>query len=149
MSKPNKRLEATVAREQEERNLKTVEALFAATGKGDWSTAESMLTEDFFVTEAGTTPFAGVYRGRKALHDLFIHVMSALGVTNLAIQQSTAGGDMVVVLLELVLGGPPEVRVPLAEVFRLRDGKVCEIKPYYFDTQPLCAAAAARTRSTV
>ena len=51
MSKPNKRLEATVAREQEERNLKTVEALFAATGKGDWSTAESMLTEDFFVTK--------------------------------------------------------------------------------------------------
>ncbi|MFL6605837.1 MAG: nuclear transport factor 2 family protein [Steroidobacteraceae bacterium] len=137
-----------MAREQEERNLKTVEALYAATGQGDWSTAESMLTEDFFVTEAGTTPFAGVYRGRKALHDLFKEVM-ATGVTGLDIQQSTAGGDTVVVLLELVLGGPPEVRVPLAEVFRLRDGKVCEIKPYYFDTRPLCAAVAAHRKPTV
>ena len=133
-----------MAREQEERNLKTIDALYAATGKGDWTTAESMLTEDFFVTEADTTPFGGVYRGRKALHDLFMQVIPAAGVTKLDIQQLTAGGDTVVVLLELVLGGPPEVRVPLAEVFRLRDGKVCEIKPYYFDPRPMCAAVAAR-----
>jgi ketosteroid isomerase-like protein len=136
-----------VATQQEERNLKTIEALYAATGKGDWPTAESMLTEDFFVTEAGTTPFAGVYRGRKALHDLFMQVIPAAGVTGLDIQQSTAGGDTVVVLLELVLGGSPEVRVALAEVFRLRDGKVCEIKPYYFDPRPLFAAIAARKQA--
>jgi ketosteroid isomerase-like protein len=133
-----------VPTEQEQHNLRTVEALYAATGKGDWSAAESMLTDDFFVTEADTTPFGGVYRGRKALHDLFMQVIPAAGVTDLHIQQSTAGGDTVVVLLELVLGGPPEVRVPLAEVFHLRGGKVCEIKPYYFDPRALCAAVAAR-----
>jgi ketosteroid isomerase-like protein len=133
-----------VATQQEESNLKTVKALYEATGKGDWPAAESMLTEDFFVTEADTTPFAGVYRGRKALHDLFMHVIQATGVTGLDIQQYTAGGDMVVVLLELVLGGPPEARVALAEAFRLRDGKVWEIKPYYFDPRPLFAAVAAR-----
>ena len=136
-----------MATQQEERNLRTVEALYAATGKGDWPAAESMLTEDFFVTEAGTTPFAGVYRGRKALHDLFMQVIPAAGVTGLDIQQSTAGGDTVVVLLELVLSGSPEVRVALAEVFRLRDGKVCEIKPYYFDPRPLFAAIAARKQA--
>jgi ketosteroid isomerase-like protein len=134
--------------DQEQRNLKVVEALYAATGQGDWSTAESLLTEDFFVTEADTTPFGGVYRGRRALHDLFMQVIPASGVTDLDIKQSTAGGDTVVVLLELVLGGPPEVRVPLAEVFRLRDGKICEIKPYYFDTRALCAAVAARTKAS-
>jgi ketosteroid isomerase-like protein len=133
-----------VAREQEERNLKIIEALYAATGKGDWTAAESMVTEDFFVTEAGTMPFPGVFRGRKALHDLFMQLIPAAGVTKLDIQQSTAGGDTVVVLLDLVLGGPPEVRVPLAEVFHFRDGKVCEIKPYYFDPRPMCAAVAAR-----
>jgi ketosteroid isomerase-like protein len=131
-----------VPSDQEARNLRTIEALYAATGKGDWPTAESMLTEDFFITEADTTPFAGVYRGRKALHDLFMQVVKATGVTNLVIQQMTAGGNTVVVLLELVLGGPPETRVPIAEVFHLRDGKVCEIKPYYFDPRPMCVAAS-------
>jgi ketosteroid isomerase-like protein len=135
-----------MAGEQEERNLRVVEALYAATGKGDWAAAESMLTEDFFITESDTTPFAGVYRGRRALHDLFMEVVAASGVTNLDIQQMTAGGNTVVVLLELVLGaaGSAEARVALAEVFHLRDGKVCEIKPYYFDCRPLHAAKAAR-----
>jgi len=133
-----------VAWAQEAHQLRVVKALYAATGNGDWAAAESMLTEDFFITESDTTPFAGVYRGRRALHDLFMQVVPASGVTNLDIQQMTAGGNTVVVLLELVLGGPPEARVALAEVFHFRDGKVCEIKPYYFDPRPLHAARTAR-----
>ena len=137
-----------MAREREERNLRIIEALYAATGKGDWATAESMLTEDFFVTEVDTLPFGGVYRGRKALHDLFMKVIPAAGVIDFGIQQMTAGADCVVVLLELVLAGPPQVRVPLAEVFYLRDEKVCEIKPYYFDQRPMCVAVAQRRKTT-
>lgn len=135
-----------MAWELEDRNLKSVEALFAATGSGDWATAESMLTEDFFITEADTNPFAGVYRGRRALQDLYGKVIVATGVTDMRIEQLTAGGDRVVALVEMTLAGPPEARVSLAEVFRFRDGKVCEIKPHYFDPQPLAAAVAARQR---
>ena len=131
----------------EESNIRTVKALYAATGTGDWPAAESMLTEDFLVTEAGTLPFGGVYRGRRALHELFMQVIPATGVTDLDIQQITAGGNTVVVLLDLVLGDSPGVRVPVAEVFQFRDGKVCEIKPYYFDPRPMCAAAARNTAS--
>ena len=99
----------------ETKNLQLVQALFDATGKGDWAAAENMLTSDFSVTEAGTLPFAGTYHGRGALQELFTLVMSAAGVTGLDIQQLTAGGDRVVALLEMILGGPPEVRVPLAD----------------------------------
>jgi len=92
-------------------------------------------------------PFAGTFHGRGALQELFTRVMSAAGVTGIDMQQLTAGGDRVVALLELVLGGPPEVRVPLAETFRVRDGKVCEIVPYYFDPRPITAAVEARKRA--
>jgi hypothetical protein len=37
--------------------------------------------------------------------------------------------------------------VPLAETFRVRDGKVCEIRPYYFDPRPITAAVEARKRA--
>lgn len=137
-----------MAQNQEHLNLRVIEALFAATRAGDWPLAESMLTEDFFITEADTLPFAGVYRGRKALHDLFMRVIPAAGVTAMDIQQLTAGGDHVVALVELTLGGPPAAGVSIAELFRLRDGKVCEIKPYYFDPRPICAAVAAREKAT-
>jgi ketosteroid isomerase-like protein len=131
----------------EARNRRLIEELFAATGRGDWAAAAGMLTDDFIATEAGTLPFGGVYRGRGALQDLFILVMGSAGVTGLDIQQITAGGDRVVVLLDMILSGPPEVRVPVAETFRIRDGQVCEIKPFYYDPRPLAAAVEVRRRA--
>jgi ketosteroid isomerase-like protein len=136
-----------MSRETEERNIKYVQDLFAATGGGDWKTAESMLTSDFFVTEADTLPFAGVYRGPKALQELFEMVMSAAGVVGLDLHQITAGGDRAVALLDLLLEGTPPLRVPLAETFRFRDGKVCEIRPYYYDPTPIVNAVAARRKT--
>src|SRR5260370_37841911 len=59
-----------MSRETEERNIQCVRDLFAATGSGDWETAESMLSADFFVTEADTLPFPGGYRGPRALQKL-------------------------------------------------------------------------------
>lgn len=135
-----------MSRDIEEQNLKTVQALFAATGSGDWPAAEAMLTEDFFVTEADTNPFAGVYRGRHVLRDLFTEVVAAAGVTKMDVRQLTAGGDLVIAMVDMTLGGPPERSVSLAEVFRVRNGKVCEINPHYFDSAPLAAAVAGKKR---
>jgi len=136
-----------MSRDIEEQNLKTVQALFAATGSGDWPKAETMLTEDFFVTEADTNPFAGVYRGRHALKDLFTEVVTSAGVTKMDVVQLASGGDLVIAMVQMTLGGPPQRSVSLAEVFRLRDGKVCEIKPHYFDSAPLAAAVGGKKRS--
>jgi ketosteroid isomerase-like protein len=135
-----------MSRETEERNIKYVQDLFVATGGGDWKTAEAMLTADFLVTEADTLPFAGVYRGPGALQELFEIVMASAGVVGLDIHEITAGGDRVVALLDLLLEGTPPVRVPLAETFRFRDGKVCEIRPYYYDPTPIVSAVAARKK---
>jgi ketosteroid isomerase-like protein len=136
-----------MSRETEERNIKYVRDLFAATGGGDWKTAESMLTADFLVTEADTLPFAGVYRGPGALQKLFEIVMASSGVVGLDIHEITAGGDRAVALLDLLLEGTPPLRVPLAESFRFRDGKICEIRPYYYDPTPIVSAVAARKKT--
>jgi ketosteroid isomerase-like protein len=131
-----------MSRDLEERNLKTVQALFAATGSGDWAKAATLLTDDLFITEADNNPFKGVYRGRNALQELFGKVMSAVSVTKMDIKQVTAGGDLVIAAVELHLssGGVAS----LCEMFRLREGKVCEIKPYYFDPKPLADAIASK-----
>jgi predicted SnoaL-like aldol condensation-catalyzing enzyme len=136
-----------MSREIEEQNLKTIQALFAATGSGDWPAAEAMLTDDFFVTEAPGNPFAGVYRGRSALQKLFTEVVGAAGVTKMDVKQLTAGGDLVIAIVEMTLGGPPERSVSLAEMFRIRNDKVCEIKPHYFDSAPLASAVAGKKRA--
>lgn len=121
-----------------------VEELYAATGVGDWEKAAAMLTDDFFITEAEGLPMAGVYRGKYALRDLFIKVMGMLDVAALDRVQTTAGGDCAVTVLTMRFADPATPPAELCELFRFRDGKCCEIKPYYFDPQAIAAAARAK-----
>ena len=117
----------------EKHNLAIVEALYAATSTGNWSVAETYLTDDFFVTEAAILPFGGVYRGRGALRELYTKVMGMMDVAGLETTGKTAGGDLVIYRLEFVLANPKGARAELTELFRLRGDKVCEIRPFYFD----------------
>lgn len=132
--------------EQERSNLAATVKLYEVTGRADWAAAAEMLTDDFFVTEAPGLPYEGVFRGRAALHDLFVKVMGMMDVTGLDIHQMTAGGDWVVVLLDIVARDEngAELRVSLAEGTRFRGGKVCEIRPYYFDPAVVHRAVAAK-----
>ena len=128
--------------EMEVRNRQTVMALYEACGSGDWTKAATLMTEDILIREAPTLPFAGEFRGVEAMRELFGRVQST-GVTGAHLHQVTTGGDWVVALVDLLLEGDPPVRCPLAEAFRLQNGKVCEIIPYYFNAD-LMARAAAR-----
>src|SRR5579859_2211815 len=96
----------------EARNRQTVLALYKATGKGDWAKAASLMSEDILIREAPTLPFAGEYRGVAAMRELFAKVRST-GVVGVQMHQATAGGDWVVVLLDLLYKGDPPVRAPL------------------------------------
>jgi ketosteroid isomerase-like protein len=133
-----------MTQEIEARNREIVLALYKATGRGDWAKAATLATDDLLIREPESLPYAGTYRGIQGLRDLFATVQATLGVERIDMRQVTAGGDWVVVLLDLVLAGTPPVRAPLAEAFRLQDGKVCEIVPYYFDTSVVAKAVEAR-----
>ncbi|MFA7587503.1 MAG: nuclear transport factor 2 family protein [Novosphingobium sp.] len=118
-----------------------VDDLYAATGAGDWDKAASMLTDDFFVTEADGLPMEGVLRGKDALKQLYIKVMGLLEVSALDRVQTTVGGDYAVTILTMRFADPSLAPAELCELFRFRDGKCCEIKPYYFDPAVVVAAA--------
>ncbi|WP_366857415.1 nuclear transport factor 2 family protein [Novosphingobium sp.] len=121
-----------------------IDDLYAATGAGDWDKAASMLTDDFFVTEADCLPMAGVYRGKNALKDLFLKVMGMMDVAALDRGQTTVGNDCAVTLVSFRFADPALAPAELCELFRFRDGKVCEIRPYYFDPATVVAAVEAK-----
>lgn len=124
--------------------LQLVDDLYAATGVGDFDKAEEYLTEDFFVTEADSLPFAGVYTGKSALRELYAKVMGMMDVAGLNRVKTTSDGDYAVTILSFEFVDPKLAPAHLCELFRFRDGKVCEIKPYYFDPAPIIAACAAK-----
>ena len=126
--------------------LALIDELYDATGVGDFDRAETLLTDDPVIEEAAGLPMEGVYKGRQALRDLFVRVMGMMEVAGLERIQTTTGGDYAVVILYFKFADPDLEPAHLCERFRFRDGKVCEIKPYYFDPQPIHAACEAFKR---
>lgn len=118
-----------------------VDDLYAATGAGDWDKANAMLTDDLVIKEAPGLPMGGEYHGNSALRDLFIDVFAMLDVAGLERIQTVTGGDYAVTILKMQFAGEGLEDAELCELFRFRDGKCCEIKPYYFDPAPILAAA--------
>lgn len=118
--------------------------LYATTGAGDWDRAADMLTDDFFVTEADTLPMAGIYRGKNALRELYSKVMGMMDVAGLDVVETTVGKDHAITILSFRFADPALAPAHLCEMFVFRDGKVCEIRPYYFDPAPIVAACAAK-----
>lgn len=121
-----------------------VDDLYACTGAGDFDKAETMLTDDFFITEADSLPMAGVYRGKTALRDLYAKVMGMMDVSGLNRVVTTSNGDTAICLLSFEFSDPSLAPAHLAEAFFFRDGKACEIRPYYFDPATIVAACKAK-----
>lgn len=118
--------------------------LYAATGVGDWDKVSTMLTDDFVCSEADTLPMKGLYHGKNALRELYTKVMGMMDVAGLDVVETTVGKDHAVTILSFQFADPALERAHLCELFRFRDGKVCEIKPYYYDPAPIVAACAAK-----
>lgn len=123
---------------------KFVDDLYTASGTGDWETAASMLTDDCIITEADGLPMAGTYHGKDSLKDLYSIVMGMLDVAALDRKQTTVGGDYAVTILTMHFADPSLKPAELCEMFRFRDGKCCEIKPYYFDPNAVREACSAK-----
>ena len=130
----------------DDEKLAIVAELYASTGAGDFDTAESLLTDDFFIIEAEGLPMAGEYRGKTALRGLYAHVFGTLKVADLEPEGMSVGGDYVVNLISFRFENPDLASAQLAEVFRFRGDKVCEIRPYYFDPKPIVDAWAYYSR---
>ena len=124
--------------------IQFVDDLYAACGAGDWDKAASMLTDDFVATEAPGLPMEGEYRGRHALQELYVKVMGLVDVVGLNRVETTVGKDHAVTILSFQFADPAIPAAELCEMFKFRDGKCCEIKPFYFDTAIFRAAAQAK-----
>lgn len=125
-----------------------VDRLYGATAAGDWDTAAEMMTDDFVAHEADGLPMAGTYHGVDGFRALFTKVMGMCDVAGLDRTDIMAGTDHAVAILSFRFADPDLAPAELCETFRFRDGKCCEIKPYYYDPAPFWAAVEAKKKAT-
>lgn len=123
---------------QEERNIEIVKAAYEAVIKGDFDGFFAAWTDETEFHEPSSLPYGGVYRGvaasKRGLSKL---VFGAWDDFTFQILQFGAGGDLV--FAHVMISGigrktGKSFSMPIIEMWRLKEGKVIEFRPFYFDT---------------
>lgn len=125
-------------------DLALVKRVYAAAGEGRWADVRADMADDFNIVEAAGLPYAGTYTGPDALEKLLAIVSGYWTGFRLEFKGITVGDGMVIA--EVIFNGASKrtgeaFAMPLLEQWRVRDGKIAEIRPFYFDTALLARIA--------
>lgn len=111
---------------------------------GDIDYVLSVLTDDITVHECDNVPYPGDHRGK----DAFLKLAEAFGATwdiqaPLDLEILPAGDDKVLVqvgidVIAKATGTP--LRLRIAEIYTIRDGKIAEMNVYYWDNVEMTEA---------
>ncbi len=121
-------------------NKDIVLAFLDASRRGDEEVMKGLLDPDVEVIEADSLPYGGVSKGADGFLKLIRRVFKTWENTEVSVHQVLAEGDHVVLLAEMSGRGRESGKafsMPIAEVWRLQDGKIREVRPFYFDTKLL------------
>ena len=129
---------------QEEANVAVVRKFYEYLANGDRDGAyANCMAEDCVLHEAESLPYGGVYAGRDHMKQVLAGVTGRFDEFQYEIRNYLAGGDEVVVHLHMA-GVGRESRKPFAlpvmELWRFRDGKAIEMRPFLYDGTALIAA---------
>jgi uncharacterized protein len=122
---------------EEDKNLAIVKAAFAAGAEGDYDKFFADLTPDAELHEADSLPYGGVYRGPEAVKRGVKTIYATWDEFKVDILQYGAGGDLVFVHMMISGVGRKTGKsfsMPVIDFWRLKNGKIVEIRPFYYDT---------------
>jgi ketosteroid isomerase-like protein len=126
-------------------NRAAVERIYVAAARGDWAAAEAELHPDLVIHEAESLPYGGSWHGREALKQLYGRVLATWQNAGFELEGFAAGDGRVVAFITMSHDTPEGRRSHrIVEVSLMRDGKVAEMWPVYWDTAELVKLESKR-----
>jgi hypothetical protein len=110
--------------------VEAVEELYEAFGRRDIAKVFGLLAADVEIAQSEELPWGGVYRGHEGAREFFGKLGSQLNST-LEIERLIHSGDHVTAVgwtTGTVKANGASYRVPIAHVWRLRDGQVSGVQ---------------------
>lgn len=103
----------------------------------NWEAVAAVMADDLVIHEPPALPYGGEWRGRNALHELFSTVMTCWDDPVIVQDSLTSDGKTVVAMVRLTITSRrngERVTHRIAEVSKVENGRVTEMRIYYFDT---------------
>lgn len=120
-------------------NLAVVQRFYQELAKSNMAGAMDLLADDFRLIQADSLPFGGEYIGRQGITEFFGKFFSFWKSFQSADVTYFAENEKVVAT-STATGTTHDGKVfviPMVQVYTLRDGKMTETRPFYFDTAQL------------
>lgn len=119
-------------------NVEIVKEIYKAVSEGNLQTVLNYLADNVIAYQANSLAYGGQYHGKVG----FLQMEAAIFETWNHFQSSPNAfindGDYVVVLTTMKGESKKTGKIldmPLAEIWKMKDEKVIEIRPFYWDTQ--------------
>ena len=124
------------------KNRDVVSRFLKAALDGDDATVAALIHPDFFIKEADSLPYGGTYTGHAGLKQMLARLRSCIENHKVVLRDilgaDEAGGFGVLVDMSGLINDKPFV-LSIFERWVVRDGRVAEIWPYYWDTSAISA----------
>jgi ketosteroid isomerase-like protein len=122
-----------------EENKRIVEGIYAAGARGDFQSVMACMDENIVVIEPPYLPYGGTYRGIAEFQKLMGLINEYADMSTVSLQYAVAEGDKVFVALQFKDRKTGKM-LQLVEQSIVRDGKIVEMKIFYFDAGSMIEA---------
>ena len=123
-----------------EATRRVVAALYAAAKASDRAKIVEILHPDIVLRVTPSLPNAGVYHGPQNVLEGIAFVLKTFDTSQSTFEQVVVDGQTAVALINLVFR-TGEGGCSVAEVLRVHDSRIIEIRPYFWDTSAIVGAA--------
>lgn len=120
-----------------ERNIEVVKEFFRLVEANDVQGAQKDFNFDVFeLHESPGLPYGGVWHGQAAFNRFMALIYDTWKPLEVEILDFLAGGEWVCAYQMLLGTGKTGLQfsTTVAEMWRVRDGKIIELRPHYWDT---------------
>ncbi|MCA6092997.1 nuclear transport factor 2 family protein [Streptomyces sp. SCA3-4] len=128
----------------------TAEAEYLAAGgpgEASFDLLAPFFSPDVVLHQADALPYGGTWRGHAGMEQFFLAMSAAWESFDMVEQEFLATDETAVVLTRVrarARATGRELAFPILQTIRVQDGRITEVRPFYWDTAAIADACALR-----
>lgn len=119
-------------------------------GEASFDLLAPFFAQDVELHQADALPYGGTWRGHDGLARFFLRMGEVWEAFDMVEQEFLATGETAVVLTQVrarARATGRELGFPILQTITVKDGRITEVRPFYWDTRAIADACAAPTPS--